>query len=442
MKTRIPWILAALLGLGAPAVAQPIEVPLEFTRRPERPPYRFLPMGLVPLEKRFEAPAGWKLPRLTSTTPIFALVRLGDGKRLLVLDKPSAEFPFYDRLHFDLNGNRDLTDDRPVIGMSNAGRAGYDRSRRVWHFYSTFRPPAVQVTSKGRSHTHAFRFTAYYSSRPGERGPDDPPPDREIAAGLTLNLMTDGAYTGRFELDGRTYHVIFGDNDANGCFGDPANADGPSRLRYDRLYLAPSPKMTYYDGFEVGNLLWLEGRLYEVSACTAEKRLRLVPRAEEGLGTLHLPLETERIMFVSEDPAHRVMAFRPGRSVRLPAGRYRVGAYQAERDDDGGNAWRLRTTGPSSGPLTEVRAGEETTIRFGEPFVPTVRMKKLPDGKAGLTLEVRGVAGERLAGLKCTGNRPSRIERSRKKPVFPREATYEIVAPDGTVAASGVFEYG
>jgi len=441
MKTRIPWTLAMLLVLGAPAAAQPIEVPLEFTRRPERPPYRFLPMGLVQLEKRLEAPAGFKLPRLVSPVPIFAFVQLGDGKRLLVLDKPSAEHPFYDRLYLDLNGNLDLTDDRPVIGVSHAGREQYNRTRRTWYFYSTFTPPAVQVISKGRSHAHAFRFTAYFSSRPGAHGPDDPPADREIADGLRLNLMTDGAYTGRFELDGQTYHVIFGDNDANGCFGDPANPNDSSRRRYDRLYLSSSEKVTYYDGFEVGNLLSLQGRLYGVTACTAEKRLRLVPR-NTGLGCLHLPMDTERLTLVSEDNVHRVMAYRPGRSIRVPPGRYRVGAYQARRDDDGGNAWSLRATGAPGGPVAEVKADGEATLAFGEPFVPTVRMRKLPDGKTSLALEVRGAAGERLAGLGCSGRAPSRIERSTKKPAFPKEATYKILAPDGAVAASGVFKYG
>jgi hypothetical protein len=433
--------LLVLLLAGA-LEAQRVEVPLAWSLRPEQGRV-FFPLGFARPEKRLTAPEGWKLPPLVSEFPVFATLRLGDRDLLFVLDRTDPKQAFYDRLLFDGNQNRDLTDDAPLEAAAVRGRGeGFDARRKIWFYHATFTSPRVEIAVDGTNQPYAFRFTAYFSSGRGPARADEPPAARAVADGLHLNFLTNFAYTGNFALNGHTYHVVLGDHDANGRVGEPPARPQPRGVRSDLLYLSPTRTMTYYDGFVVGDYLSLEGGLYEVSLHPAEKKLTLTPRTE-GLGRIALAMETERLVLVTPDGSHRVMAFHPGRTVSVPAGRYRIESYQVRRPDDGGNTWTVRARGDENAPGVEVSPGGETHLEYGEPFRPTANLSAARTGTgSGLGFQVLGAAGERVVGLTCDGQAASGIPRSATKKSMPAEPTYRVIGGDGQILAQGAFKYG
>ncbi|MBN2490843.1 MAG: hypothetical protein JXQ29_08345 [Planctomycetes bacterium] len=436
------WRLGPLVLLLTSALeAQPIEVPLTWSLRPDEG-RTFFPLGFARLEKSLTAPEGWKLPPLASSIPAFAKLRLGDRDLLFVLDRSDPKQPFYDRLLFDRNGNGDLTDDPPLDADAARGqRGGFNADRKVWFYHATFTSPRVEIPVDGNSQPYAFRVTAYYSSGRGPAREDAPPSAQDVADGLQLNLMTHFAYTGTFTLNGRTYHVLLGDHDANGRIGERPAAERKRGVRNDLLYVAPTRTMTYYDGFVIGDYLGLEGGLYAVDLQPSANKLTLTPRTEGG-GRIALGMEVDRLVLVTPDGAHRVMVCHPGPTLPVPAGRYRIESYRARRKDDGGNTWTVRAQGDEKAPVVEVSPAGEARLGFGEPYRPTAVPTAGPSGSSRLELRVLGTAGERVVGLDCAGEAASRIARSPTKKNMAAEPTYRVLGGDGKVVAEGAFRYG
>ncbi|MFC1735174.1 hypothetical protein ACFL1X_03590 [Candidatus Hydrogenedentota bacterium] len=71
----------------------------------------------VPLKNVSELPKGkYKLPKLTQGEQVYAMLAFADKERLLLLDRAKKSDAFFTRMHFDANGNGDLTDDAPLTG--------------------------------------------------------------------------------------------------------------------------------------------------------------------------------------------------------------------------------------------------------------------------------------------------------------------------------------
>lgn len=449
MKPRFSWLLAAALVLGPGVTAQVLEVPLALHLRPERP-RGFFPLGVAQPEKSLEAPAGeWKLPELKSEVPVYFQHRMGDQKLLFILDRKTKSSPFYDLLYFDANGNRDLTDDPVIAGDSRSrGRPGQEKAR---HYYLQF-PIETIIRVDGRPAPYPFHVNVSYSSVRRIRDASGKGwtlknlthSTAEVAKFLNLNLMNHGAYRGEFSLGDKVYHVILHDNNADGRFGDRRCLPAPGsrrRVRNDLLFLADKKEFTYQDGVEIGNLLHLAGRLFEIEFCGPERKLILIPRTE-GLARCELAMDTERLILASEDGTNLVMAMYPGKGIDLPPGRYRLVSYNASRKDDGGNVWNLKAVAAKDGPVAQVASGDAAALRFGEPFLATVDVNRLAGEKASLRLKVLGAGGETLRDLRCLTHNKSGIERSAKKKYMPKEPGYRIVAKVGAAAVQGSFEYG
>ena len=78
---------------------------------------KYYPTGYRPIEFSFDPPPGdWKLPESNSNKALYAMVKIGDRERLLMLDCQSKEDRFYNKLYFDENGNGSFSEDETSQG--------------------------------------------------------------------------------------------------------------------------------------------------------------------------------------------------------------------------------------------------------------------------------------------------------------------------------------
>ncbi len=75
-------------------------------------------MGEEPYQKEFDAVVKKDRKKYLAKHPLRGVASLGSQKFGFVLDQKDEKSKRYDRLYFDLNGNGDLTDDRPIDAAS------------------------------------------------------------------------------------------------------------------------------------------------------------------------------------------------------------------------------------------------------------------------------------------------------------------------------------
>ncbi len=441
-------VLAGLFAASAQAAPpSPIEVPLQFLRRPARrkgkPPARrvFIPPGIRYLDKGLQPPPGeWKLPEFKSDAPVYSLLTLAGRKYLLVLDKKDEKSPFYDRLYLDADGNGDLTDDPPVDAPASPRRGPY--------LFADFPSIDLEIPLPGGKAPYAFTVRAYRRPLPSTAGKR--PTRQQWLMRMNVYMTPDCAYAGRMELQGKTYRILMADTNGDGRFGSKEKVlIGFGRKRADLVYISGTGKINYQDGMEAQGLLGLGDRLFRLRFRRIEGKLLLDP-LPEAAARLRLPMKVTRLVLAPAGRSAGILWFDPGGEIALPAGAYRLGSYQALREDDGGNEWILLAAGAKDGPALTAKAGKTLTLRFGEPFVPRVgvyaRFPKLLWSRsvaARLSFTLLGAGGERVTDIRSMTYKKSAVPRSSRSRYRPLEPTYKILElPSLRVAAQGSFHYG
>ena len=252
---------------------------------------------------------------------------------------------------------------------------------------------------------------------------------------------------GRFELGGKSYDLMLADRNANGRFDDRLDGGGSGGVSaQDLLYVSlPGEEVDFAAGLAFGDWLALDGRLFRLRVQEAEAKLLL--EEAEAAAALGLPMAVERILVAAPQGTGHVLAFRPGKTIPVPAGGYRLKNYLARKPDDGGNLWRIAAMAPADAPL--VTAGPEAVLPLGEPFLVGVAGRLIP-GQAGLStglslsLQLTGQGGERVTALDTpTRNAGSvAILATPRGPYRPTAPRFAIIGPDGVVVGQGDFKYG
>lgn len=447
MTRKRPLLLAALLALGPAAAA--IDVPLKLVKHPADL-QAWLPTGSHVVQLLPQAPEA-VLPTLHHAKPLFGELKLGDGTHLLILDSDAPDRPFYNRLYFDANGNRDLTDDpistaEPVLAEGRPPMVIF---------------PAMELTIQagGARQPYALRIRAYTQvSRPvSTTAAGAAPAARNIAPrteSVLIYAMPACHMEGVFTLNERTYRVALADSNANGLFGDapavqaplPAGAVQIARFvqRGDSLYLTAGESFSPLESVALGGQVLLEGALLTFGL--EQGALKLAP-VEGEKTVLRFPMELEKLQLMREGETGTINVYNPGKEIRLPAGRYRLAGYEARRQDDGGNWWTLRATAPrEGGAWVEAADGASPCLPLGEPFTATVAATPLfregAEGQARLAFALVGAGGERVSALTASGNAASKYPRSEKSSARPKEPAFTASTADGVEAASGSFQYG
>ncbi|MBX7256246.1 MAG: hypothetical protein K1Y02_07775 [Candidatus Hydrogenedentes bacterium] len=438
---RVFSILVFLFAVGANAA--PIEAPLQFKAYKDGIDslLSWSPSQVV-LSK--QPPAGeWKLPSLKSSVPAFALLKLADTEFLIVLDNKSPKDPFYTRLYFDANANRDLTDDPEV---ATAG----DYS---WWFGSArlSTTSAVNVTFPVNGQLVPYAFSIHVSC--GFSGFSTSLKQNGNWERLSFYVQPSCLLAGEFDYAGEHYLVSLCDQNCNGRFDDPAARPQNGVADYyfnsgDAMFITTGRQVEYGDEVGMGGYLGIKDTLFQVQVDRVANKMTLIP-VTESLGKLNLPQGVVRLVLARTDTKSAVTVIDSGPSIALPAGEYRVYSYSVARKDASGKYWRLEARGSAKGIASRVVEGKETTLVACDPFQPRMKLAYYREpgfldweGSASFDFQLRGAAGEEVVGLYCGGKTPTDPLSSLQWTRPPKSPTYKIMTSDGQIVAQGQFEYG
>jgi len=444
----------ALLGVLPPSFAgeepdPPLTVPLEYVRYPDvvEAQGSFVFRGELQLECLPAPPAGdWKLPDLVSAQPVYALAKLGESEHLFVLDREDAGGAFYDRLYCDANGNRDLTDDAVVCEADGLPVPGLFESV----------PFDLTPSIQGARRPYSLYVVAFSEERVDALAEGGEYADEVDFEELTFRLKGNCCYSGAFEVGGRAYRVLLGDDDVNGFFGElvsylesaDSNPRRPLETRGDQIFLADGPALGEIDGGRLGNLLSLSGELYGLRVNRTGDELTLEPVASE-LGAVRLSFAAERLFLASEDGKRHVTILRPGREARIPAGRYHVAGYRLLRADAQGDLWSVSAAATPRSSFFTVAAGEVVDLPCGEPFspeasIPATEYEAFARGEresVQVEFSILGTGNEAIGDIRHVSGSATEIPLDASRS-FPQEPRFQIMEKTGKRVASGTFEYG
>jgi hypothetical protein len=429
-----------------------IDVPLEYVKYPDKIETYF-PTGRAFVKKTLESPEGnWKLPEFISSKPIYAQVKLGDEERLMILDRQKIEDEFYNRIYFDANGNKDLTDDPVIDGTLKPGpNQSYQRTR----FHS------VDIKIKVDRKFLPFSFIPEFF---GSLSTSDKSNINEavVEKRISLYLRANCLYKGQFVIEGKTYFVYLCDNDCDGLFDEKFELRKfersiPGRMPIfalgDGIFLNRDEKIEADDQQVVGNWLLVKNKLFEVNISQAKEKMSLTP-ITKNLVPLKLAMQTEHISLYTEDEKHFLMTCEPDKQINIPKGKYRLYNYKVLKKDDQGDLWSLSARATTESPWIILDGSDDSVLKFGEPYIVTaevpenglidVRGSATAKNSVFLLFAIRGRGNEDISDLSHIKGTRTNIPLSEKEGLThrPKEPTYTILKADGKTAAQGSFEYG
>lgn len=280
--------------------------------------------------------------------PVRGVAQLGSDRFAFVLDVRDAMSKGYDRLHFDLNHNGDLTDDKPIDAeepqqplllppdfvdplFSDLGLGGFDpRTAPADSSFHLFPRTDLTISVDGVKTDYAFLFWTVTHGA-GVHG---------------AAAIMPGAYrTGEITLDGKNRKVSLPDFNTNGQFDDVVTfhlggggATGPVYPAFGDVLLivpvmttAPTRPISPLDheGRQyLSKLLRIDERLYEVKISPTGDQLTLTP-CSAAIGCVTSP----NVPFsgtVYGDQGFLPIGVKTGRPAAVPEGRWKLLSYSIQ----------------------------------------------------------------------------------------------------------------
>ncbi len=440
-----------VLFLCTACAAAAIEVQLEYVKYPDEQE-TYLPAGMARLTYKLDPPPGvWKFPSLVSAHPIYSLVELGDEKKLLVLDRQKTEDEYYNRIYFDADANKDLTDD-PVIDGKPVSVPGRQ--------YERIQFPAVdtEILIDGRLLPYSFRPDFMGRLVAADRGNIS----EELLNRMIYHyLRTNCAYRGKFEVAGESYTVYLGDSNCNGSFNEkfelrkltnPPPGRMPIFNKGDSFFISRNGEIGASDAQVCGDWLLVKNRLFAVYIDQANRKMILTP-VTQNLVPLRLAMKPEHISLYTEGGEHFLMTCRPDKKIDIPEGKYRLHNYRLLKKDDQGDLWSLSARATTESPWVNLAGKEESVLVLGEPFVVNadvpesgivyVQGSTPAQISVFLLFAIRGQGDEDIQDLSRIKGDKTKIPLSTKEGLThrPKEPTYKVLS-EGKTVTQGSFEYG
>jgi len=446
MKVLIVSVIVALVASLSVALA--VDVKLEYQRYPDENRRGYLPHGYAHVEAQTERPPGdWVLPELRK--PLYGLVQFADGPRLFIFDMADESSEFFDRVYFDDNANRDLTDETVIQGGATVNDHGGNRYARV-----NFPATDTTVTIDGTALPFSFRVGA---SGHNLTGFDIATATKDgLRQHCNFSLQLNCSYSGIWTNAVGTHRLTLADRNCNGSFTDAFKLT--EHMRYskdvkqfysqgDALYVSEGDKIGYYDSEALPHWLLMRDELYTVTVDQVAGRLTLSP-VDEPTAQMRLPVAPTRLVVHTKGDSRSVVAIAPGKSVKLLPGDYRLLSYQVTKKTDEGDEWMMQCAGTSLGAYVGVAVDGEAQMELGEPYTPVASVphgfRRQMQGRDSVRLQfsVSGAGGESVSHLARLSGAGTAIAMSTRYGTRPKEPSYKILSKDGEVITQGNFEYG
>ncbi|MBN2216196.1 MAG: hypothetical protein JW719_02340 [Pirellulales bacterium] len=379
--------------------------------------------------------------KYNAKTPLRGMFTLGDKKYGFVLDAPDAKSQTYGLLHFDLNGNGDLTDD----AVMESTQARQDREAReaaekekkekaetdADDEKSAKEADGEKAKKKAQAKKRAAKLRAARSAYGQFSFPpiemkieiDGKPVDyrffisgysylRSNYGNVNVTLAPGLYYEGQIELNGRGQRVVLVDYNGNGRFDDHTGIQevrysekGPARFhpqRGDVLFLDPKPVNNHSAVWDVmgldfrhnvEKLLCLGGKFYHLKVAPAGNELTIEP-AEVAVGYVKNPNAGYSAILHGELGLLRVSGT-ADQPVAVPEGEWKMVSYKID--------------------LTESRAEEEKKKEEAQKAADKAKAaaEKAENKKPSLLTAIGKAASETAVGRRAA-TAPVRSRAARK----------------------------
>lgn len=435
MRIAVPLMLIGALLLPAWTWAQPLEAPLVYKvdEGMHGPPDG-------QLSWQIDAPptGDWKWPATDDARAVYGTVQLGDFEYAYCLYRSKPELVVPDRLHFDVNANRDLTDDA-VLESALSANGGENPTNVFPNIDLT-----IQVDGKDRPYAFVLQAQGY---NPGlisrlfdglsgghQKGP---------GVGITVQCW----YEATLSLGGTERTIRFRDDNYNGRFDDtlkPTAAGPTGGPLGDTFALCAGKADEPLRYLSLPDLLVIGEFAGTLKLDPDAGKLFLTPLNGDVCTAKVAPKIQFMVLRLAEGDRSLVLV-EPAASVSLPAGDYRLQYYEMKQDDGIGGTWLARAFQPDEEKTAKLE-GPEGVLPFGEPFscelmAGTIERGIFSGPYANLSFLTIGAGGERVVSI--VHRRKSSLGDDNKwRYEMPPPPRFKITLADGEVVAEGAFRYG
>ena len=347
-----------------------------------------------------------------NTVPFRGVAKLGSKKYGFALDVVGKAIG-YNRLYFDVNGNGDLTDDKPISATAvNCPGSGMLQSQF----------PRVDITLdvEGKTFDYAFLLSAICRKSATE-------------SYATVSLYSAAVREGCLVQGVRHTKLLLLDHNSNGRFDDTISLGArgvPSEG--DLLLINPNPKNNLStdatmsgDRNFVGKVICLGKSFYRMEVSPAGDDVKLTP-TELALGKVTNPSPAYRAVLFCEGYGILMIGGSMDQKIPLPEGSWKVINYTINAG--GAGTAVTATFGDRANPVTVSKA-KIVALPFGAPFHAAVTAHRAGANKVFLSLTIVGAAGEQCTSFYVNGKRPPN----------PR---FIVKDKNGNIVHQGCFEYG
>jgi hypothetical protein len=345
------------------------------------------------------------------------VARFGSGRYGFVLDISGAKSAGYDRLYFDLNGNGDLTDDKPIAAASvNTPNAALSQSQ--------FPRVDLKIDVDGKSADYAFLLGAICQKSPTD-------------AYATVSLYSAAVREGTIAQGSKRTKLLLLDHNSNGRFDDTLSVHSAhAASEGDLLLVNPNPKNKLSadatmgsDRYFVSKTVCFGKDFYRMEISPSGEQLKLTP-GKLSLGNVTNPSPAYRAVLFCEEYGVVMLGGVKDQKIPLPEGKWKVLNYTIDASGfAGGAGTAVAATFAEQASVVTVSKEETAKLEFGAPFHAVVTANRTNTGKVSLSLGIVGAAGERCTSFFVNGSRPPK----------PR---FAIKDSTGKMVHQGSFEYG
>ena len=360
-----------------------------------------------------------KEPTYNIPTPFRGVAKLGGKDYAFALDAAGRQPTGYNKLYFDLNGNGDLTDDKPISTNDVTSPAqGMVQSQF----------PRVDITLEVDGKPVEYSFLLSVMGR-----------HTRLENYATVSLYGAAVREGYIGEGKKRTRLLLLDHNSNGRFDDTVsikNLGGNGVSEGDLLLVNPNSKDRLAADATMGRdrnfinkIMCINNHFYNMEIQPAGTSLKLTP-ANVSQGFVTNPSPVYRAVLFSDDYGVVMLDGMRNQKMRLLEGTWHVANYTIDATAfTGGSRTAVTATFDRQPVALTVRPEETAKMPFGAPFHPVVTSSRTEGNKVYLSLAIVGASGERCTSFYVNGSRPP----------APR---FIVKDSSGTTVHQGNFEWG